>query len=114
MVLNFTQESRQPLVSFQYPYVVNALPSTDIKPQQGTDELFISPPLRTPVYIHMLGDQPPQTGHVEKFHVQGKAGKRRHPGGLFLNFVLERQRTLCHNRVTSLVIEFITKSLLSP
>jgi hypothetical protein len=38
MVLNFTQESRQPLVSFQYPYVVNALPSTDIKPQQGLDE----------------------------------------------------------------------------
>jgi hypothetical protein len=45
-----------------------------------------------------------------KLQIQRQPRHRRHPSRLLFNFILERKESLCHNHVTSLVIELVCKT----
>ena len=99
------EHSAKPLILVEDPDVVNGVSSREVEQYQGEDHLLVRPPLRLP-HVHMSADVISQTQHRGEVEVNGKAGKGGHSRAGFLFFVLVGQNALCHNCLTSLVMEF--------
>jgi len=112
--LDMTKYPAEPLVGFKDAKVVDGVSSGEVEEDKGHDDLLIRPSLR--LHLEMGGDAFSQVEDRGQVQVDGKAPEGCHTACLFLFFILVGQKTLCHNRFTSLVIvccaHFILSSLI--